>query len=114
MSGLLAQIADAAGTLEQLKPYGIGGVVVAFMLAREVWKDARDAKREDKRNEERDKLWNQLLAGINQNTVAIGHLIRATTADVLSRPGVDKRVRDEMEETDRVMERMTRTLDTTK
>lgn len=100
---ILAQIQEAVGTLDALKPYGIAGVCVAFFMARDVWKDWRDSKHEDQRNAARDALWLKVEEALNRNTTALGYLIRATTAEVQSRPHVHERVLNEMEEIDRAM-----------
>lgn len=102
---LFAQVAEVTSTLDALKPYGIAGIMVAFLMGRDVWKDNRDAKREDQRNKERDELWKQVVAGLESNTTAIGYLIRATTAEVLSRPNVATRTQDEMHEINRALAR---------
>lgn len=101
MTLIIAQLTESVGVLEAFKPYGLAGMVIMFFMGRDVWKDARDAKRDDKRNEERDQLWKQILQGLDQNTKAIGFLIRATTAEVQSRPHVVQRVKDDMADINR-------------
>jgi hypothetical protein len=90
---LFAQIADSA--LESLKPYGIAGICVAFFMGRDLWRDARDAKREEDRERRRDDQATRLMEAVERQTAALNHLTQAMTLEVLTRPGVVQRAKDE-------------------
>jgi hypothetical protein len=91
-------VAQAGDFLDSLKPYGIAGICLAFFMMRDVWRETRDAKRSDERENQRAVEMQELRAAIRDCAGAMNHLTRAISTEVLTRPNVEGRTAADMRE----------------
>lgn len=80
----------ASGLPPDLGPfasYGLPGLVIAYF----VWRDYRQEKHRDNRQEIEDARFDQLVQSVNG-------LVRVTSIEVMSRPDVSARARAETDE----------------
>jgi hypothetical protein len=76
---------------ESLKPYGIAGIFCAFFMLRDLVQSQREAKREEVHDAREAKREDQLTTVAK----AVNQLTRAISLEVLTRPKVMQRARDE-------------------
>lgn len=99
----LAQINDAI--IQGISQFGVLGLMVAWLLH----KDAKDRIRQQQREDAREVAWaarenswaireEKRDAEIAALRDAIHHLIQATTSEVLTRPGVHDRIKQDARE----------------
>lgn len=83
--------AAAVDWADSLKPYGIAGLFCAFFMLRDLVQSQREAERERNREAREAKREDQFATVAK----AVNHLTRAISLEVLTRPHVVQRARDE-------------------